>query len=217
MNRWIAVALVATCLPVAAQAATYAFDALPGCTHAANCQAGEAQLRLSVTQSAAESTLNQVRFTFSNLGPQASAIADVYFDDGTLLGIATITNSQGVQFSQHASPGNLPGGNGIGFQTTAGFSADSDPPVQHNGVNPGETLSILFDLLPTASFAQTIQALSGGTALRVGVHVQGFGNGGAQSFVNDTVAIPVPEASSIAMALAGIGVLASAMRRRRGR
>src|SRR5690606_237384 len=33
---------------------------------------------------------NQVDFTFRNSGPLASSIADIYFDDGSLLGIAQI-------------------------------------------------------------------------------------------------------------------------------
>jgi hypothetical protein len=41
-----------------------------------------------------------VNFLFTNQGPLASSITDVYFDDGTLLGIAGVTNFSGVDFSQ---------------------------------------------------------------------------------------------------------------------
>jgi hypothetical protein len=34
----------------------------------------------------------QVLFEFSNAGPASSSITDVYFDDGTLLGTAELTN-----------------------------------------------------------------------------------------------------------------------------
>lgn len=189
-----------------AQAQTYGFDCVTG-NAAANCVAGETQIRVVLGSTVA----TQARFTFTNVGPAALAITDVYFDDGTLLGIAAVSGSSGVSFSPFASPGNLPGGNAIGFQTTAGFSADSDPPVQPNGVNPGESLSILFDLQPGRSFAEIAGDLASG-ALRIGVHAQGYANGGSESFVN--LLSPVPEASSVLSMAAALGVLGLALRRR---
>lgn len=169
-----------------AQAATFGFGCITN-TLSANCATGESQLFVDVIDAGA----GQVLFTFSNIGSNASSIADVYFDDGTLLGIASIDNtSSGVSFSQGASPGNLPGGNMVGFAATAGFTADSNPPVQPNGVNPGEYLGITFDLLSGVSYADTINALQSGTDLRIGIHVQGFGNGGSESFVNTVIPVP---------------------------
>ena len=153
-----------------------------------DCSIGEAQLSVDVTDAGS----NQVLFTFLNSGPEASSIADVYFDDGTLLGIASIDNSDpGVDFAQLASPGNLPGANNASppFVTTAGFSADSNPPTQPNGVNPGESLGILFDLQGGGTFADVISELTTGE-LRVGIHVQGYDSGGSESFVNNPVPIP---------------------------
>lgn len=190
-----------------ASAQTYGFDCVTG-TSAANCAAGETQILVNLSSTLA----TQARFTFTNVGPAALSVTDVYFDDGTLLGIAAVTGSSGVSFSPFASPGNLPGGNAIGFQTTAGFSADSNPPVQPNGVNPGESLSILFDLKPGRSFAEIAGDLASG-ALRIGVHVQGYGNGGSESFVN--LMSPVPEASSALSMAAALGVMGVALRRRR--
>ena len=92
---------------------------------------GEAQLTVVVTDAGS----GQVLFTFLNVGPDASSITDVYFDDGSLLGIASIDNSDsGVSFTELARPGNLPSANDASppFVTTAGFSADSDPPAQPN-------------------------------------------------------------------------------------
>ena len=59
---------------------------------------GEAQLSVDVT--AVAGNAHQVLFTFTNAGPLASSITDVYFDDGTLLGIASISGSSGVSFSR---------------------------------------------------------------------------------------------------------------------
>jgi hypothetical protein len=50
----------------------------------------------------------------------------------------------GVDFAPGASPPNLPGGNAPAFSFDANFSADSTPPAQPNGVNPGEFLSMIF-------------------------------------------------------------------------
>lgn len=172
-----------------AQAATFNFGCITN-TSIANCATGESQLFVDVTDAGS----NQVLFAFSNTGSDLSSIADVYFDDGTLLGIASIDNSSlGVSFSQGANPSNLPGGNLVGFVTTSSFLADSDAPVQPNGVNPGEYLGITFDLLSGITYADTINALQSGTDLRIGIHVQGFGDGGSESFVNTTV-VPVPAA-----------------------
>lgn len=152
---------------------------------------GEAQLSVDVTDLGG----GQVLFTFNNAGPEDSSITDAYFDDGTLLGIAALIDADegggdaGVDFSQLASPPNLPSANSItpAFETTAGFSADSDPPAQPNGVNPGESLGIVFDLLAGVDFADTLAALEQGGGiggLRIGIHVQGFASGGSESFVN---------------------------------
>ena len=143
---------------------------------------GEAQLFVEVSDPGGD----QVLFTFYNVGTEDSSIADVYFDDGSLLGIASIDDSHpGVSFSQGANPADLPGGNGISppFEVTEGFSADSDPPAQPNGVNPGEWLGILFDLQDGKTFADVLDDLATG-ALRIGIHVQGFASGGSESFIN---------------------------------
>lgn len=176
------------------QAVTYGFDCITN-NMGGDCGIGEAQLTADVTDAGA----GQVLFTFSNSGPEASSIADVYFDDGSLLGIAGLIDADdgtggdpGVDFSELASPGNLPGANNATppFVTTAGFSADSDPPVQPNGVNPGETLGILFNLQGGQTFNDVIAQLGTGE-LRIGIHVQGYASGGSESFVNF---VPVPAA-----------------------
>ena len=113
-----------------------------------------------------------------------------------------------MSFSQGASPPDLPGGNNASppFSVTAGFSADSDSPVQPNGVNPGESLGIRFSLQPGETFADVLTALGNGD-LRVGIHVQAFASGSSESFVNTP---PLPEPGSVALfgvaaALTGLG------------
>ena len=167
---------------------------------AADTFTGETQLSVEVSDAGS----GQVSFRFRNSGLNPSSITDVYFDDGTLLGIASIQNGTGVSYSSGASPSELPGGNDIGFETTAGFLADSDSPVQPNGVNPGESLTIVFSLINGKTYFDTIDALHGGTDLRIGIHVQGFAGGGSESFVNMPEPITV---LLIGLGLAGLGLI----------
>ena len=180
---------------------------------------GEAQLFVDVTDINGTMDLDadQVLFTFLNIRTEASSITDVYFDDGTLLEIAYLIDSDsggdsGVDFSQLATPGDLPGGNVIdpGFETTEGFSADSDPKVQPNGVNPGESLGIVFNLksnetLSDQTLSDVIAQLNDGR-LRIGIHVQGFASGGSESFVNNPNPVPLP-ASILLLGAGLIGLL----------
>jgi hypothetical protein len=180
-----------------------------------------------------EDGTDQVLFTFynnpdSDLGsdfaefytpdPLASSIADVYFDDGSLLGIADIFNGgPGVSFSDPAVPEDLPGGNSIEppFETTAGFSADSDTPVQPMGVNPDEFVGILFNLQPGRDFGDVLAAIYqgfddplGGESLRIGLHLQAIGpESGSDSFTMT----PVPGA--VILGLLGLSVAGIKLRK----
>jgi hypothetical protein len=191
-----------------ASATTLSFGLCVSNNSTADCGIATAQLAVSV---AAGPGAGQVAFTFTNVGASASSITDVYFDDGTLLGIASIGNGAGVSFSQGASPGNLPAGNNATppFVATSGFTADSDPPAQPNGVNPGETLTIVFDLQGGGTLADVLAELGDGR-LRIGVHVQGFASGGSESLVNT----PLPEPALLALLGVGLVGLARAGRRR---
>jgi hypothetical protein len=152
---------------------------------------GEAQLFVELID---DLGTGQVDFIFSNNGPLASSITDVYFDDGSLLGITDVIDSAGVDFEQSATPPDLPGGNNLvpPFVATTGFSADSKPPTQPNGVNPLEFLTIRFNLAGSGTPADIIDELASG-ALRIGIHVQGYASGGSESFVNNGVVDPPPD------------------------
>lgn len=197
----------------APQAQTYSFSCISN-NSATNCATGANQLSMTFSQGA-----GYVDFRFDNSGPLASSITDIYWSwagNEALFdwSLSQITDSgAGVAFSPEATPDNLPGGNGITPQFTAQFSADSDAPIQPNGVNPGEWVSFRF----FTTLTNTGEDLFDG-ALRVGLHVQGFGNGGSESFVNGgstPIASPAPEPETYAMMLAGLAIVGGIARRRK--
>jgi hypothetical protein len=191
-----------------------------------NSTTGETQLFVDVSGYGA----GQVLFTFRNIGPNDSSICDMYFDDGALLRLASVIDGDqgsggmaGVYFTQDSTrepthPANLPGGDALSpkFETSyyqskkEDFSADSDEPVQPYGVNPDEWLGIVFDLDPGTGLDSVIADLLSGE-LRVGIHVQGFADGGSESFINNPVPIPAPAA--MLLGALGLGLLGGLKRR----
>lgn len=197
-----------------AETITLGFDIIPSTASAAARQAeGQFQVQVSNDNVGA----GQVLFTFLNVGTIASSITDIYFQDGTLLGMADIVNQPDpasrrgylTYFSGGASPANLPGGNSIdpAFSPVVGvsfFSLDSNAPTSHMGVNPGERLGVLFNLLPNLNFNSVKQALvtpppstSANPSLRIGIHVQGMPGGVSASYINErpTTTSPPPGAT----------------------
>lgn len=186
-----------------AHAVLYSFDNITN-NSATNAAIGEAQLFVDVTDSGS----GQVLFTFSNIGPAASSITDIYFDDDVpLMTYNSFVNSVGdVAFTVGAHPSDLPGGNDHHFSSN--YSYDSDNPVQPKGINPEEALGLLFD----GTFNDIIAALDGGT-MRIGLHVQGFANGGSEAFINNSTA-PVPEPATLLLLGTGLIGLAGASRKK---
>jgi len=179
---------------------------------------------------------NQVRFTFYNDGPSPSiydvpdpcqsSITDVYFEDGTLLKRVTIENSPPeVIFGIPVSPKNLTGAGTLDppFVATTIFSVDSNPPVQPNGVNPGESLGLLYALKYDEfgnpfTFDDVIAAIELGftnpdaeeprDSLRIGIRVQGVGQE-SDSF------ILTPTPGSLLLGSIGIGMVIARCRKRK--
>ena len=83
-------------------------NTLPG-----DCAIGEAQLGVDVTSfgiGTGVGGVDQVLFTFTNTGADMSTISEIYFDDGSLLGLAGLIDADdgiggdaGVDFSQGAT------------------------------------------------------------------------------------------------------------------
>jgi hypothetical protein len=195
------------------------------------------QIAVDVTDYEPISGLNQVLFTFYNDGPPGSdydvtnplpcMITAVYFDDGALLGLATIldadvdpTNYPGVYFDKPATPGDLPGGDTLvpPFATTADFSAsrENGQGGVAKGVDPGESLGIVFDLKPGYDFAGVLTSIGLGwtnpwdeESLRIGVRIQSFGDD--NEFSEALLHTPAPGAMILGML--GLGVVGLGMRR----
>jgi len=165
-------------LSIEARAALYDFEAI---TNNGNTGIG-AQLSLDVTNYGS----NQVLFTFNNaVGPYEGVITEVFFEDGTLLGVAQVIDSPpDVRFVQwdFDEASNLPGGGTLvpKFEATEGFGADVVKNV-HDGVGPGQSLGIVFNLEGGKTFFDVITDIGdgftnpdpgGNTSLRIGIHVQ---------------------------------------------
>ncbi len=190
-----------------AQTVTLGFYAITPGISQANQQTGETQLWLDVTHHAGDPTAT---FKFYNDGSQPCVITDIYIDDGQLATLLYLVDKDdppggpfgcpGVDFSIGANPGNLPSGQYADppFVATKSFSVDSDAPVMPKGIDPGEWLTAVYSVQQGTTVFDIEQEILNGD-LRVGFHVQAFGDGASASFVN------VPEPATVL--LLGLGGL----------
>ncbi len=198
----LAVAMMAVSSAAWAVPVRYGFTNITN-NNAGDAAIGEAQLFVDVDNGG-----GTVNFTFVNEGPEASVISEIYFDNGSLLGIASIIDSPSdVDFVEDASPPNLPGGDTVvpPFEVTEAFLAEAIPEPPTTGVGPGEQVTIVFDLIGGGTLADVIDELNDGT-LRIGIHVIAFDSGFSEGFMT-------PEPTSVA--LLALGALMLLPRRRR--
>lgn len=181
-----------------------------------NGSIGEAQIFVYVDPYGS----NQVLFAFRNEGPEACYIEGVYFYDGILLGIASLIDADegfggdsDVDFTENVvdvvKPKDLPNTKKLvaGYGLDLLDSADNNP-ASINGVQPGEWLGVVFDLLPPPPNYSYDDIIAGMTdrEIIIGIKVQGFDNEGSESFISNSTPIPAPGAvllCSIGVALVG--------------
>ncbi|GAB4369435.1 MAG: hypothetical protein Kow00121_09360 [Elainellaceae cyanobacterium] len=170
----------------------------------------------------------QVTFKIYNNTPTTSpigttttpTITDIFFDQSDALssylsGIVSATGSNNtVQYSTKSCTGNTgPGNNGCNFPQGNNINWDTDfvalasnPSVQ-NGVDPTESVSILFNLATGRNYQDVLNAIASTTNLRVGIHVQELPGGASDSFVS----VPTP---ALLPGLIGMGVAAMRKKKR---
>jgi hypothetical protein len=153
----------------------------------------------------------KVDFTFYNASSFQSSLARIYFDDGSLLGISSITNGPGTDFSEvFPGPGNLPAGETLTppFVADREFTIGAVQPPPKNGVNPPppeEWVKINFDLVSGGTLEGVVSELYSGE-LRVGIHIIALPDDSSES------AITIPEPATVL--LIGLGALALLRKRK---
>lgn len=204
-------------LPLAAQATLFNFH-LIGDDNSPSNDLGS-QLQLDVTDG-----IGVVDFTFMNIGDISSFISDVYFDvtpnDFLDFGSVVLSYTGDVLFSEGAAPGDLPGGETIGF--VSDWDADADSPSPEWGVNnyiigdagTPESLKISFDYFTGQDFDTVIEQINSG-ALSIGLHVQGIDPfDESEAYVNNTT--PVPEPATMLLFTVGLaGVAATGIKKKK--
>ena len=195
--------------PRASSAELFTFDCIStGAT--TDCGILEAQITVEVTGVGGD-----VQFVFTNAsGGSASSISEIYFDDPIPMlsgGSALITSSAGVSYTQNCTPQDLSGG-GSAFSTTYCAERRGN---QQTGVNPGESVTISYDLLAGFDINDVLAALNDGS-YQIGLHVIGFADGGSVSGIN----VPnrsVPEPTSLLFVTTGLLLGGLGLNRRRKR
>jgi len=232
---FISISVVVVILTTEARANLYGFKAISNNSGVSGQMAQ--QLSLEVTPYG----INQVLFDFkNNISPHSvgspidGIMGGLFFEDGALLGIASIIEdpfnvTNPVDFETPLNPAskNFPEGGTLSppFQTTAHFWSTANGSII-NGVNPGEQVGIVFDLKGSNTFVDVITAINlgftnpnpgGDTSLRIGVHVQnlpGYDQSGnwTQTDGSDSfILTPVPGA--VLLGILGMGVAGLKLRR----
>jgi hypothetical protein len=139
-----------------------------------------------------------VRFEFSNTSTVASSVAGVYFEGGLLNSIIGFESGDGTLFGENARPPRLPAGYSLDPIFATAYSARAEPPIFHNGIGPGENLTVIFDLVGNATFNDLLAQVGSGDFM-IGLHIIGLPDGSSISAVNN-----VPEPATVVLLALGV-------------
>ena len=205
-------------LPVRAEFQEFEFRALTANPMPESLSELVAQFTLTVTT---ESRLGytiqsgQVGLIFSNTGSIPSQITEIYIDDGVLGGespdIYTNPGGSSTFIANDVNPNNLPGAP-TGFNATELYSADIDPANPSDGVDPGDSVALIFDLANGKTWDDIIASINEGfinnyeysdidTDLAIGIHVRSIG---ITSQSQGLILVPLP--ATILLGFIGLGV-----------
>lgn len=213
MKRLLLALLASFAIAGSASATTYGFDCIAGAAQA--CGVGEAQLSVDVT----DSGNGKVTLTFRNVGSGTSSLTGVYLDTSINFASTSIADGAGTSFQKRGNPKNLPGGGVVSFTDDYRFTARKPKAV--NGVNAGESLSIVFTLGGGTTYADVVSAIGNGS-FRIGALIadadpncvgqntgpQCVGDPGVAAFVNHPRPVPEPVAALLGgVACIGLAVI----------
>ena len=194
--------MIASCLCATSQAGLYSL------TRVTNNGSGLSMDPWQFTVDVQDYSASQVLLTFSNntqdflaamISPAMdSSVAAIYVDD-TAISFDSFVGLQDntIEFSDKGSA-KMPGGQTYGF-TRDDFYAKADPAAPMKGLNPGESLGLLFDL--NGATFDTINTAIGNGSLRIGLHVVSIDY--ADNNVSESFIVPEP----VTFILLGLGGL----------
>ena len=172
--------------------------------------AGEAQLWVDVIDLDFDpvSSSDQVLFNFYNDDtipePKQMFFRNVYFYDG-MLELPLIIPTPGVAFSEPSNPQDLPGYDSGLLTTFLAADADTQPEGTNWGVNPGEYLSVRFNIINPYNYDTLLSDIASSNVV-LGLKVQGFDGGGSESFIT-----PIP--ASVILGMLGLGIAGLKLRK----
>ncbi|MCK5172046.1 MAG: PEP-CTERM sorting domain-containing protein, partial [Planctomycetes bacterium] len=138
-------------------------------------------------------------FQFFNETLIASSVAAIYFDEDHFDGVIDIITSEGVAINvDTAKPGELPGASLLDPTFTSSISFGSEKPPAHEGINPGQEMTIIFKLNGSVGAQNWLEDFQTGQ-LRVGAHVIGLPDGSSYSAVSVPPEGQIPEPATLSI------------------
>ncbi len=134
-------------------------------------------------------------FQFVNESLITSSVAAIYFDEDHFDGVIGTITPEGVVFNVDiVNPGELPQAGLLDPPFTSSISFGSEKPPAHEGINPGQEMTIILQLNDSLGSSNWLEDFQTGQ-LRVGAHVIGLPDGSSYSAVGGR--IPEPATLSI--------------------